>query len=133
VLRFLVVGGANTLATTAAFYGLATVLPTPAAFTVVYVAGVAFVVAVTPHYVFGARSSWCRRLLLAFWYVGTYAVGLGLIALLKTALNAPRLTVVLITVSVTAPLSFTGARLLVGGRYAGGVDASSGSGSTPSG
>ena len=70
--------------------------------------------AVTPRYVFGARSSWRRRLLLAFWYVGTYGVGLGLIALLQTALDAPRLTVVLITVSVTAPLSFTGARLLVG-------------------
>jgi len=114
VLRFLVVGGANTLATTAAFYGFATVLPAPAAFTIVYVAGLAFVVAVTPRYVFGARSSWRRRLLLAFWYVGTYGVGLGLIALLQTALDAPRLTVVLITVSVTAPLSFTGARLLVG-------------------
>jgi hypothetical protein len=110
------VGGANTIATTAAFYGLATVLPARLAFTIVYAAGLAFVVAVTPAYVFGRRSSRVRRLLLALWYVGTYGVGIGVIALLTSVLSAPRIVVVLGTVMVTAPLSFAGARLLVAGR-----------------
>jgi putative flippase GtrA len=48
VLRFLVVGGANTLATTIAFYLLAGVLPACVAFTIVYVAGLTFVMLVTP-------------------------------------------------------------------------------------
>jgi putative flippase GtrA len=116
VLRFIVVGGANTIATATAFYALATLLPARIAFTIVYVAGLAFVVMVTPRYVFGSRSSGARRLLLALWYVATYGVGIGVIALLTSVLSAPRLVVVLGTVMVTAPLSFVGARLLVGGR-----------------
>jgi hypothetical protein len=131
VLRFVVVGGANTIVTAAAFYGLATVLAARIAFTIVYVAGLAFVVTVTPGYVFGSRTSWARRLLLAVWYVATYGVGLGVIALLTSVLSAPRIVVVVGTVFVTAPLSFVGARLLVsGGVYA---SAAPGSGSTPSG
>jgi putative flippase GtrA len=116
VLRFALVGGANTVATTVAFYLLATVLPTRVAFTLVYVAGLAFVVVATPRYVFGSRSSWDRRLLLALWYVGTYLVGIGVISLLTSTLSASRAVVVVATVMVTAPLSFLGARLLVGGR-----------------
>jgi hypothetical protein len=112
VLRFILLGGANTLGTTAAFYALAAVLPARIAFTVVYLVGLAFVVVFTPGYVFGSRSSWLRRLLLALWYVGTYAVGIGVISVLTSALSAPRAVVVLGTVSVTAPLGFVGARLL---------------------
>jgi putative flippase GtrA len=112
VLRFVLVGGANTLGTTVAFYMLATVLPTRIAFTVVYVVGLACVVVVTPGYVFGSRSSWRRRLLLALWYLGTYAVGIGVISVLTSALSMPRAVVVLGTVTVTAPLGFVGARLL---------------------
>lgn len=113
MLRFLAVGGANTVATSAAFYGLAALLPARVAFTVVYVAGLAFVVAATPRYIFGSRSSWARRLLLALWYVATYGVGIAVISILS-ALSAPRLLLVLGTVAVTAPLSFLGGRLLVG-------------------
>jgi hypothetical protein len=48
--------------------------------------------------------------------VGTYLVGIGVISLLTSALSAPRAVVVVGTVMVTAPLSFLGAKLLVGGR-----------------
>lgn len=109
-------GGANTITTAAAYYGLATVLSPRVAFTIVYVAGLAFVVIATPRYVFGSRSSWSRRLLLALWYLGTYVVGLGVIFLLTSVVSAPRVAVVLGTVMVTAPLSFVGARLLIGRR-----------------
>jgi len=116
VLRFIVVGAANTVGTTSAFFGLATVLPVRIAFTIVYAAGLAFVVVVTPGYVFGSHCSWDRRLLLALWYVGTYGVGIGVTTLLTSVLSAPRVAVVLGTVMITAPLSFLGARLLAGGR-----------------
>jgi hypothetical protein len=106
------VGGTNTLGTTVAFYALATVLPTRIAFTAVYLVGLAFVVVVTPGYVFGSRSSWGRRFLLALWYMGTYAVGIGVISVLASVASAPRAVVVLGTVMVTAPLGFVGARLL---------------------
>lgn len=116
LLRFVVVGGVNTTCTTVAFYLLATVLPAEIAFTIVYLAGIVFVVVVTPRYVFASSSSPKRRLLLALWYLATYGVGVGLISLLTTQLSASRLVVVLGTVLVTAPLGFVGARLLVGRR-----------------
>ena len=115
VLRFLLLGGANTAGTTLAFYLLARELPARLAFTLVYVAGLSFVVLMTPRYVFRARAPWRRRFLLALWYVGTYLVGIGVISLLTAGEDAPRIVVVLATVAVTAPLSFLGARLLVGG------------------
>lgn len=114
MLRFLIVGGANTVCTTAAFYGLATMLPVRIAFTIVYFVGLAFVVVVTPRYVFGASTSWRRRVLLALWYVATYGVGVAVISVLTSEFAAPRVAVVLGTLMVTAPLSFVGSRLLVG-------------------
>lgn len=116
MLRFVFVGGANTLSTTVAFYMLAGVLPARVAFTIVYMAGLAFVVVATPRYVFGSRSSWPRRILLALWYVSVYLVGIGIISLLARTVSASRVVVVLGTVLVTAPLTFVGARLLVGRR-----------------
>jgi len=126
IARFGLLGGVNTAVTAGAFYVLAWVLPPRAAFTIVYAAGLAFVVLTTPRWVFGAGAPWSLRALLAVWYVGVYVVGLGVVSLLSV-LDAPRVVVVLGTVCVTAPLSFLGARLLVADRrYSGG-------GSTPSG
>lgn len=116
MLRFVAVGGTNTLVSTAAFYALALVLPTTIAFTLVFVAGVTFVVVVTPGYVFGVRASPGRRLLLGLWYLATYAVGIGMISLLERTVGAPRVVVVVGTVVVTAPLNFAGGWLLVGRR-----------------
>lgn len=112
ILRFVLVGGTNTAVTTVAFYLLALAIPARFAFTLVYLAGLAFVTAVTPQVVFGARFSPKRRLMLALWYLATYLVGLGMVSLLAGVLAAPRIVVVLGTVAVTAPLSFVGARLL---------------------
>ena len=116
MLRFVAVGGINTLLTGIAFYLLATVLSARLAFTLVYVAGLTFTVIVTPRYVFGARSSPARRVLLGLWYIGTYLVGLGAVSLLRGPLAAPRAVVVVGTLAVTAPLSFAGGRILVGRR-----------------
>ena len=57
MLRFIVVGGTNTLGSTIAFYLLALVLPARVAFTIVYPAGLTFVLVATPRYVFGSRPS----------------------------------------------------------------------------
>lgn len=113
IARFGLLGGTNTAVTAAAFYALALVVPTRVAFTVVYVAGLLFVMLTTPRFVFGTRATWRKRLLLGLWYVGTYLVGIAVISLLGTALDAPRIVVVVGTVCVTAPLSFLGARVLV--------------------
>jgi putative flippase GtrA len=115
VLRFLIVGGANTVATALAFYGLSFIVGSAFAFTIAYAAGLVFTVSVTPRFVFRSRSTRARSLLLAAWYVVVYLVGLGVIALLDSV-EAPRVLVVLGTLCVTAPLGFLGARWLVGRR-----------------
>jgi putative flippase GtrA len=114
LLRFGAVGGANTLVTSAAFYLLALELPATAAFTLVFAGGLTFVTAMTPGYVFGTSPSAGRRAALAGWYAATWLAGVGTIALLEGALDAPRAAVVLGTVAVTAPLNFLGGLLLVG-------------------
>jgi hypothetical protein len=127
------VGGANTLVTAVAFYTLAAFVRPRIAFTIVYLAGLAFVVLVTPNFVFGSHASGVRRVLLALWYVGTYLVGIAVIFAITAVASAPRSVVVVSTVLLTAPLSFVGGRVLVGGRpYAPGSASSTG-GSTPSG
>lgn len=135
VLRFLVVGGTNTAATTIVFYVLTTVVSLRVAFTAAYAAGLAFTVLATPRLVFGSVTSRLRRAALALWYLGTYGVGVAIITALR-ATGAPRLVVVLLAVMVTAPLGFTGARLLVGrqrGYVPGAGSSPAESGSTPSG
>ncbi len=112
-LRFLVVGGVNTAVTTLLFYGLALVVPPRAAFTIVYVGGLAFVTIATPKYVFRVRARASRLALLAVWYVGIYLVGLAVVSGLDS-ISDRRAVIVLGTVFVTAPLGFAGGRLLVG-------------------
>jgi putative flippase GtrA len=113
LLRFGVLGGINTAITAAAFYLLALVLPATVAFTLVYAAGIAFVALTTPRFVFRSAAPWPRRLALAAWYVVVYIVGLLVVTILESGLDASRVVVVLGTVLVTAPLGFVGARLLV--------------------
>jgi hypothetical protein len=78
-----------------------------AAFTLVVTAGLTFVAVVTPGYVFGAAPTKRRRLRSPAGTT-TYLVGLGMIALLESAVDAPRIVVVVGTVAPTAPLNFLG-------------------------
>lgn len=112
--RFLVLGGANTAATTAAFYGLSFLVRPSIAFTLVYATGLIFVTVTTPRFVFGTRASHRRKAALITWYLGVYLCGLAVIRVLTHDLSAPRGLVVLGTLLVTTPLNFVGARWLVG-------------------
>jgi hypothetical protein len=112
-LRFLLLGAANTAATSVGFYVLARWLGPAAAFTIVYAAGLAFVTLTTPRLVFGREAGAGQKAALAAWYVGVYICGLLVVRLLHDGLHASRITIVLGTLAVTAPLNFVGARLLI--------------------
>lgn len=110
--RFVGVGGLNTVLTTAAFYALSYVMVAAAAFTLAYVAGIAFVMRVTPHFVFRTSPSRTRRAALGLWYILIYLCGLATSAALDHATDSREL-VVAGTLCVTVPLGFVGSRTVL--------------------
>jgi putative flippase GtrA len=112
LVRFVAVGGANTLATGAIFFGLSNVVAPALAYTVAFVIGVAFAVVVTPRFVFSERATHNRRAIYGAWYLLVYLVGLGVVYIVHDRLGLDRWAIVAVTVPTTAVLGFLGARRL---------------------
>ena len=110
VLRFLVVGGSNTVITLVLFALLARVMPPWLAYTVVFALGLAYATLLTGRFVFAAESNRRSTGLFIGWYLLVYAVGLGLVQTLQAlGVDSPDL-LALLTVVVTAQLNFLGGR-----------------------
>ena len=116
LLRFLLVGGSNTLVTLALFVALQHWLPASAAYTVVFALGLAYTTAMTATVVFGSRLTWRTGGGFVGWYLLVYAVGLGVVHLLESLWDPSSLVTAVATVAVTAPLNFVGGRLLFTGQ-----------------
>lgn len=112
VLRFLLVGGLNTVLTAAIFLGLASVVASTLAYTVAFLVGVGFAVLVTPRLVFRARASTTQRMRYVAWYVMVYLLGLAIVYVLRDRWLFGTTVVAAVTFVVTAGLSFIGARFL---------------------
>jgi putative flippase GtrA len=112
LLRYAFAGAVNTAATTAVFYGLSLLMSPALAFTITYLAAIVILTIVIPRYVFRARPRAAGSVALAVWYVVVYLVGLLVIGALRSFSDADRAVVTLVTVGVTAPLSFLGARVI---------------------
>lgn len=113
LVRFLLVGGANTLLTYLLLLGLIHVLDARLAYTIAFVVGVAANTLLAAPLVFSSRPSGSRRLLYAVWLVVLYLVGLGTVQLALLAdLRYPPLLAAL-PLLVTAPLNFLGGRVLL--------------------
>jgi len=110
--RFLLVGGANTLATAALMVLLSQVLDTAVAYTLVYALGLAFTTVMTNRYVFSAGWSPSGMVMFPAWYLGVYAVGLVVVSVLEAGPGWDPLLITIATVAVTAPLNFVGGRLI---------------------
>ncbi len=112
IVRFLVVGGINTLLTGAIFLVLSSFSAPAFAYTVAFVVGIAFAVVVTPRVVFRAQASNVQRLRYVGWYLTAYVLGLGVVYVLHDQLALSNTTVAGVTFVATAGLSFLGARFL---------------------
>ena len=112
LIRFLLVGGSNTLVTLALFVLLQQWLPPSAAYTAVFALGLAYTTVMTASVVFGARLTWRTGGAFVGWYLLVYGVGLLVVRLLHTFWEPSALTTAVVTVGVTAPLNFLGGRLL---------------------
>lgn len=116
ILRFLVVGGSNTLITLVLFAILARVMPPWLAYTVVFSLGLAFTTVLTGRFVFGADSTRRSSALFIGWYLTVFVVGLGVVQSVQTlGVHSPDV-LALSTVAVTAPLNFLGGRWIFSDR-----------------
>jgi len=108
IVRFLAVGGSNTAITLVLLAILARVIPPWLAYTVVF--ALAYTTALTGRFVFGADTTSRRAALFIGWYLAVYVVGLGVVQTLQAlGVDSPDV-LALLTVVVTAPLTFLGGR-----------------------
>jgi putative flippase GtrA len=112
VVRFLLVGGSNTLVTLALFVLLQQWLEPAVAYTVVFALGLAYTTAMTASVVFGARLTWRTGGAFVGWYLLVYGVGLLAVQLLQALWTPSSVVTAVVTVAITAPLNFLGGRLL---------------------
>ena len=114
-LRFLLVGGANTVLTYLLLLALATVFDPRLAYTCAFLTGLVLSSAFTGRLVFRSRPGRLRRTGYGGWLLAVYAVGLVAVSVAER-LNLAPLIVAAAPILVTAPLSFAGGRLLLAGR-----------------
>lgn len=112
LLRFLLVGGSNTLVTLALFVVLQHWLAPAMAYTVVFALGLIYTTAMTAGIVFGTRLTWRSAAVFVGWYLLVYAVGLLVVHGLHAFWQPGAVVTALLTVGVTAPLTFLGGRRL---------------------
>jgi putative flippase GtrA len=108
--RFLVVGGANTLATAALLVALSYVMPGWLAYTTAFLTGLVFSTVFAARWVFTRNGSNRAAIVYALCYVVIYVVGLGCIAIFH-ALEWP-VYLNALSVVVTAPLGFLAGRII---------------------
>ena len=115
VLRFVVVGGTNTVVTLVAWVLLSKIMDIRVAYTIVFVAGLAFTTYASARFVFRARATWSTSFRFLAWYVMVYLAGLGVVHLLESQTRLPDTAAAFVTLCCTAPLSFLGGRFIFSG------------------
>jgi putative flippase GtrA len=114
VLRLLLDGGANTLATYAVFFVLGLFIPAWIAYTIAFAIGLVWVVFGSSRYVFRGQHGARRLLSFAAWYLVIYAIGRVVIALIAPVDAASLALASVAVLAVTTPLTFVGGRLILG-------------------
>lgn len=110
IVRFLVVGGTNTLATGLLVVLFSLIMPGWLAFTLAFALGICFSVALTGRWVFSSRVSLSQALLYSAAYIAIYLCGLLVIFVIHSWGAPPAVNVA--TIVVTAPLSFLAGRFI---------------------
>jgi hypothetical protein len=114
LVRFGLLGAMNTLSELGAVLRAAVLPGVADRITLSYLAGVSYVVTLTPRFVFRTRTTQRQRVALGVWYVLVYLVGLAAVALMHADVTASHLLTVMLTLCVTSSLGFLGSRYIVG-------------------
>ena len=111
IVRFLLVGGANTLITYAVFIGLGLIIPPWLAYTIAFAIGLLWVAFGSSRIVFRARARIAQLILFILWYLLVFGVGQLIIRLINPQSFPELLITSLLVLLFTTPLTF------IGGRY----------------
>ncbi len=119
-LRFLLIGGSNTIATFLLFVALQQVLEARVAYTISYAAGLAYTTVMTPRFVFRSEARFFALARFVAWYLCMYVLGLLIVHVTRDEWHSAWITAAC-TFAATAPLTFfIGRRLFVPRRPAAG-------------
>lgn len=116
VLRFLVVGGLNTLATLCIYWLLLPHVEYAVAYTISFIAGILSGYALNTCVVFKARWSWRRLMAFPFVHVVNYILGMGVIWLAVGVSGLDARLGPVVAVVVTLPVNFLLTRRLIAGK-----------------
>ena len=108
--RFLIVGGSNTLVTTALLVALSYLMPAWLAYSIAFGLGLVYSTIFASRWVFTRAGTARATILYAACYLVIYLVGLGCVAVIQT-FDWPEFMNAL-SVVVTAPLGFVAGRLI---------------------
>lgn len=118
-LRFLISGGANTIATYSIYLMLLRFIGYRVSYTVSYVAGILLSFYLNRIFVFQAHRGWRSVALFPFVYIVQYLTGLTLLWLWVAVFKLPRESGPIVAILVTVPLTYVLSRGVFGRKYAG--------------
>jgi putative flippase GtrA len=112
--RFVVGGAVNTAVTYVAYLALEIHMTPSAAYSIVYVLGVALSYAINTYFVFRTKSSIRSGLQYPFVYVAQYLFGLALLSLL-TRYGIDSRIAMIVVIAASVPLTFLLTRIVLKG------------------
>lgn len=115
-IRFAIVGGVNTVATFLLYQLLVTFIHPVAAYWLVWIIGIVFLIVLFPSYVYkGSRLTRKNASLTAILYLSTLAVGTVTLQTLNNLGMSQRLSIIFVLI-ITSTLNFVVSRYLFRGR-----------------
>jgi putative flippase GtrA len=111
-LRFLFVGGINTIATYGIFIGLGLLIPAWIAYSIAFALGLVWVVLGSSRFVFRSATSVKQIALFSAWYLLVYGVGRIVVHFLEPKGFLDLAITSFAVLVATTPLSFLGGRLI---------------------
>jgi putative flippase GtrA len=115
-VRYVIVGGANTVITYLAYLALLPVMSYPLAYSLTYAAGIVIAYVLNARFVFRQPLRWRSALSFPLVYVMQYLAGIALLAVLVETLHVGADIAPALVIAITVPLTFVLSRLIIKGR-----------------
>ena len=112
-VRFVFIGGVNTISTQLLYIALLLMMPYPVAYTISYVAGIVLSYYLNSVIVFRQKLQWSKAIQFPAVYGMQYVLGIALLYVLVEWLHISEIIAPLVTVILTIPVMFIMSRLII--------------------